>query len=851
MAGSHQTYLDKRNFDITSEPRDDVGKNLPRDPSGASLFVIQKHHARNLHYDFRLEMEGTLKSWAVPKGPSLDPSVKRLAVHVEDHPVSYAEFEGDIPKGQYGAGHVIVWDTGTWQPEGDPSEGYRKGKLKFSLRGKKLNGTWNLIRTRFKNSDKDHWLLIKEDDNEARDEQSYDVVEAEPDSVKDATNKRTRARKSTRTDKRKTVSASGSFPDTMTPQLATLVDREPPGRWIYEIKFDGYRLMARIKGNEVRLLSRNGHDWTDRLPEQAAALASLRLTDSWLDGEIVVLDHNNLPDFQALQNALKAGQSDDIIYFLFDAPWLNGVDMRAEPLLLRREALESVVDANPHRLLSFSQAFCGSDYESVYQSACNLALEGIIGKRPDSRYQSTRSQDWVKLKCRLRQEFIIVGYTQPNGSRRGFGALLLAVHADADSDELVYCGRVGTGFNDTQLEEIHGQLQKHRRKTSALNTVPPDAQRSEVTWLTPNQVCEVEFAQWTRDHLIRHAVFVSLREDKPAKDIVREQAASVGKSATSRPADSPATGSEKNQQKKSAKSDNKVAGVAISSGDRVIDTETSTSKMDLALFYQRIADHVLPHLKDRPVSLLRAPEGIAGEMFFQKHADRMSIPHIKQLDPDLDPGHAPLMEIDSKQALAGTVQMGAIEFHTWGSTTKTINKPDRIILDLDPDPALPWSAMIEATQLLLSVLDELELESFLKTSGGKGMHVVIPIARHMDWDNTKAFAKGISSFMARQIPERFVDKMGPKNRIKRIFIDYLRNSRGASTVAAYSVRARAGLPVSVPISRDELDDLESADQWSIHNLADRLAALKADPWGSYTNRQRISRKLWQRLGIKD
>lgn len=857
MAGSHQDYLEKRNFDITSEPRDDAGKTLRRDPSGAPLFVIQKHHARNLHYDFRLEMDGTLKSWAVPKGPSLDPDTKRLAVHVEDHPISYADFEGDIPKGQYGAGHVIVWDTGTWLPEGDPAEGYRKGKLKFELRGKKLHGAWNLIRTHFKNSDKDHWLLIKDEDESARSEENYDVLEAEPDSVKASTKPAARSsggKKTAPSPTRKIARKAARFPESMTPQLATLVEREPPGRWMYEIKFDGYRLLAKIRDGKVSLLTRNGQDWTSRMPAQAEALASLELEDSWLDGEIVVLDHNNLPDFQALQNAIKANHSDEIVYFLFDAPWLNGVDMRDKPLLQRREALEAVVTAHPHRLLSFSEAFSGSEYTSVYQSACDLALEGIIGKRADSPYQSARSPDWIKLKCRLRQEFIIVGYTAPKGSRRGFGSLLLAVYESADSNKLIYCGKVGTGFNDATLGEIHDRLQKHKRKTSPFGKEVPDMpRRAEIQWLSPTQVCEVEFAQWTRDHVIRHAVFVALREDKPAQQIVREHAAAIDTSGKPHSTGNRAKAADTKKSARAdhrpgpAKKDNKVEGVNISSADRIIDKVSGAHKIDLARFYLHIADYLLPHLKDRAVSLIRAPEGIDGEMFFQKHANRMSIPHIKQLDPALDPGHAALMEVASAQALAGTVQMGTIEFHTWGSMTQSIETPDRIILDLDPDPDLPWQAMIEATQLLLSVLDELGLESHLKTSGGKGMHVVIPIARHLDWDQAKAFAKSISSFMARQLPDRFVDKMGPKNRVNRIFIDYLRNSRGASTVAAYSVRARPGLPVSVPIAREELEDLESAAQWTIDNLPDRLETLNQDPWASYNNRQRIGLKLWQRL----
>ncbi|MDP2127756.1 MAG: DNA ligase D [Pseudohongiella sp.] len=807
MAAGQSDYTRKRNFDVTPEPRDVDAKQPRRATSGKLLFVIQKHHARNLHYDLRLELNGTLKSWAVPKGPSLDPDMKRLAVHVEDHPISYAKFEGDIPEGEYGAGHMIIWDTGIWKPEGDAQQGYLKGKLKFTLFGEKLSGAWNLIRTRFKDSDKDHWLLIKEEDSAARSSDDYDILEALPDSV----GKRSRKHP--------------SFPMAISPQLATLVSQQPAGNWLYEIKYDGYRVMTRITRGKANLFTRSGLDWTDRVSELAQVLASMGLTDSWLDGEIVVLDKNDLPDFQALQNALDRGQNSNIVYFLFDAPWLNGKDLRNAPLTERRDALEAVMAANPHPLLKFSEAFSADDYQSIYHSACKMALEGIIGKRADSPYRSTRNNDWVKLKCKLRQEFVIIGFTEPSGSREGFGALLLGVYSAGESQQLIYCGKVGSGFNDSQLKEIYKSLRKLGRKTTPLEQEPSDLTRgTTVHWVQPKQVCEVEFAQWTTGHLVRHAVFVSMREDKPATEIVRERAAHHS---------------------------NKVAGATISNPERVIDEKSGTQKIDLAAFYESIADWLLPHLKSRPVSLLRAPQGVSGEVFFQKHAENLSIPDVRHLDPSLDPGHDSLLEITSVKALIGSVQMGTIEFHTWGATKEHIEKPDRITLDLDPDPELPWQKMIEATQLLCSVLDELGLQYYLKTSGGKGMHIIIPVARHLSWDAAKQFAKGISQFMAKQLPDRFVDKMGPKNRINRIFIDYLRNSRGASTVTAYSVRCRPGLPVSVPVTRDELTDLSSAAQWHTGNLRERLQSLETDPWQGYENRQRITKKMYQRLGISE
>ncbi|NVZ53131.1 DNA ligase D [Pseudomonas sp. B6002] len=811
-------YNRKRDFKITAEP---AGNAPTRQRKTSALsFVIQKHDARNLHYDFRLELDGVLKSWAVPKGPSLDPSQKRLAVHVEDHPLSYGGFEGTIAPGQYGAGDVIVWDRGVWQPHEDPHKAYAAGKLKFTLIGEKLSGDWALVRTRLKGSgDKEQWLLIKEKDPQARPAADYDIVQAMPKSVlSDATvgKPKTRAKR-----EKKPI----TLPEQFTPQLATLVDRAPDGDWQYEIKFDGYRMLARILDGEVRLFTRNGHDWTERLPRQLKALQALKLKDSWLDGEVVSLNGDGLPDFQALQNAFDIGRSLDIVYYLFDAPFLGGVDQRKAPVEERRAALKSALSASRSKLLRFSEAFVANQRD-IIESACDLALEGVIGKRLGSPYVSSRNTDWIKLKCRLRQEFVIVGYTRPKGSRTGFGALLLAVN---DATGLVYAGRVGTGFDQASLKAIYAQLTSLECKASPLATPLNSTQARGVHWVEPALVGEVHFTEWTREGIVRQAAFVALRTDKPASQIIHEQprAAKSLKASNAKKTD---------------------AGVKITHPDRVIDPQSGTQKQQLAAFYEGVSDWLLPFLRHRPVSLLRAPEGIDGEQFFQKHAERLAIPHIKQLDPALDPGHARLMEIDSANALVGAVQMGAIELHTWGATSDKIETPDLFVLDLDPDPALPWKTMLEAAQLTLSVLDELGLDAFVKTSGGKGLHLVVPLARRDGWDTVKAFAKAIAQFMAQQLPERFTATSGPKNRVGKIFIDYLRNARGASTVAAYSVRARPGLPVSVPVSREELKTLRGAQQWTVANLQERLKGLKADPWSGYANRQKLSKKMWDKLG---
>ncbi|AUZ46515.1 DNA ligase D [Pseudomonas orientalis] len=838
MAKPLSEYNRKRDFGITAEP---AGKPSAGKRKACALsFVIQKHAARNLHYDFRLELDGVLLSWAVPKGPSLDPSQKRLAVHVEDHPLSYGGFEGSIPAGQYGAGDVIVWDRGIWQPHDDPHKAYAAGKLKFSLVGEKLTGDWTLVRTRLKGSgDKQQWLLIKEKDQQARPSAEYDIVEAQPASVlSDAVVGKSKTKPEAKAATKTTPKASArkqaaAVPEAFSPQLATLVDRAPEGDWHYEIKFDGYRILARIRGGEVRLFTRNGHDWTERLPRQVKALQALKLKDSWLDGEVVSLNGDGLPDFQALQNAFDIGRSLDIIYYLFDAPFLDGRDQREEPVEARRAALKSALSASKSKLLRFSEAFA-ANHRDIFESACDLALEGVIGKRAGSPYVSSRSADWIKLKCRLRQEFVIVGYTRPQGSRTGFGALLLAVN---DDTALVYAGRVGTGFDQASLKSIYAKLTALERTDSPLQKPLTSAQARGVHWVEPSLVGEVQFAEWTREGVVRQAAFVGMRTDKPAAQIIREQP------RTAKSVKAP-------KAKKTEKEVKPVKAMKITHPERVIDQQSGTQKQELAQFYADISESILPFLRNRPVSLLRAPEGIEGEQFFQKHSERMTIPHIKQLDKALDPGHARLMEIDSADALIGAVQMGTVELHTWGATTDKIETPDLFILDLDPDPALPWKSMLEAAQLTLSVLDEIGLQAFVKTSGGKGLHLIVPLARRDNWDTVKAFAKAIAQFMTQQLPERFTATSGPKNRVGKIFIDYLRNARGASTVAAYSVRARPGLPVSVPISRDELSDLRGAQQWTVANLHERLRDLKDDPWAGYANRQKISKQMWDKLGAK-
>ncbi|MEG1343179.1 MAG: DNA ligase D [Pseudomonas sp.] len=819
MSKPLQEYARKRNFDATPEP---AGKHTRgKQPAHALQYCIQKHDASHLHYDFRLELDGTLKSWAIPKGPSLDPKVRRLAVHVEDHPLDYANFEGHIPEGHYGAGDVIVWDRGVWIPEEDPHKAYAKGKLRFRLQGEKLSGIWNLFRTHLAGK-KEQWLLVKSDDAQARHQADYDVLAAEPDSVLSERTLIERKPRPASKPKAANNTLSGAkkaaLPTTLKPELAILVESPPEGDWRYEVKFDGYRILARIEDGEVRLFTRNGHDWTAKLPRQAKALARLDLQSAWLDGEMVVANEQGVADFQALQNAFDDARDEQIVYYLFDLPFLNGVDLRQCPLQQRRSALATVLEkADPERL-RFSADF-DEPVDSLLDSACKLGMEGLIGKRMDSHYSSRRSSDWIKLKCQQRQEFVIVGFTDPKGSREAFGALLLALH-DPDSGELRYAGKVGTGFNSTTLSHLHQRLAPLEVTRPQFSKPPQGTDAKGMHWLKPQLLAEVAYAQMTRDGVVRHSVFHGLRDDKPARAVGLEQPVKT-------PASTPA--------------------LHLTHPERIVDASSGISKRQVAEYYALVAPWILPHLKHRPVALVRAPDGLSGELFFQKNAAQLNIPGLESHDK-AEAGQA-LMIIDQADTLLGAVQMNTLELHTWNATAKDFDKPDRFILDLDPDPALPWKAMLEATQLTLALLDELGLQCFLKTSGGKGMHIVVPLTRRAGWDEVKAFSQAIVQHMAGLFPERLSAVSGPKNRVGRIFIDYLRNSKGATTVCAYSIRAREGLPVSVPIQREELTALKGANQWTLRNLGERLAE-GADPWAGYDQvRQSISKDLRRRLGL--
>ena len=829
-------YRAKRDFQITVEPKGKVGGSRKR--AGARLdatFVVQRHHASRLHYDLRLEIDHTLKSWAIPKGPSLDPKDKRLAVHVEDHPLEYASFEGNIPAKQYGAGDVITWDRGTWRADGDAADAYLAGKIKFELFGQKLRGHWTLVRTRLgaelsagaTAKPKENWLLIKEQDEAAKPAAQYDIITALPDSVnKSAAADRPSAKVIAKVIAKVTQEAATSskkparstLPASIQPQLAMLAAKAPDGDdWAYELKLDGYRILTRIDGaGQIRTFTRNGLDWSKKLGATVKALSLLGLRNCWLDGEIVVVGEDGKPSFQLLQNALAASQTQLVHYYLFDLLFEGGRDLRAQAWHARRAVLDALLATNKSPMLGLTQVH-EPPIHDLLKSVCHHGLEGLIGKRRDAPYQSGRSSAWIKLKCQQRQEFVIGGFTRPQGARTGLGALLLGVN---ENDSLRYVGRVGTGFDETRLAELHQSLKALEQKTSPFFNPPKRAGQNLVHWVKPTLVAEVSFAGWTGTGSIRHAVFRGLRGDKPAGQVIREVASKVtGVAAKKVPVD----------RNESVTTD---SGVVVTHAHRVLDASSGFTKLDVVRYYEKMASRMLPHLVNRPVAFLRVPDNIGAEQFFQKHLGKFAIAEALLL-PDLDPGHAPLIALNTQKAIVSAAQMNVVEFHTWNATARKMENPDRLIFDLDPDPALPWRKVVEAVKLTRTILQELHLVSFLKTSGGNGLHVVVPLAARHTWVTSKAFAKAVSQHLAKTIPSLFSAKLGPQNRIEKVFVDYLRNGRGSTTACAFSVRARPGLPVSLPISWQQLDELRASNEFNIVTAQALVEKQKKDPWADY------------------
>ena len=870
-------------------------------------------------------------------------------MHVEDHPIEYGTFEGTIPQGEYGGGTVMLWDRGSWEPLEDPRAGHQKGHLKFLLHGERLKGKWSLVRIGGRGSDGteegDNWLLIKgQDDYASKDDalaedtsvDSGRTMEEIAGSSKSAVwnSNREPAKKTSKVKERfakaaatarrpvpvasangrgsklKQSQSSNIDPSTCTharraaqpkeffPQLATLVSKVPAGQeWVHELKLDGYRLLCFLEDGKARLVTRNGNDWSHDFPTITWALERLPVKNAILDGEAVVLRPDGATDFQALQNAAKDRKlkTAAIRFFLFDLPYCEGFDLTRSPLVERKKVLKDLLTAAPKEsaeLLPYSEHVEGEGTK-VFKAACSHAMEGVVSKQADSPYEQRRTKSWLKTKCTYEQEFVIGGFSDPNNSRKGFGALLLGFY---EGDDLIYAGRVGTGFTDASLGSLHKQLAPLETSQAPFANPPRGYDAKGVHWVRPKLVAEVEFNEWTREGILRHPSFKGLRSDKNPEEIVREMPdraptadesagsvranssrrraanaktnGSVHVDAPSKASASPAAPTARTKRVSrrlakgkppsesdrgtnasstvsvtraaKAKAQIAVAGVNISNPNRVLYPEQGITKGELALFYESISDFALPHMSNRPLSLVRCPEGRQAQCFYQKHInDRMPA----------GIGGVPIREktttreyvyIKNLQGLIGMVQMGVLEIHPWGCRVDDIEKPDRLIFDLDPGPGVEWSQVIAGVKRLREMLKAVKLESFLKTSGGKGLHVFAPIARTVSWDQLKEFSEGIVIAMTKEEPTKYLTVMTKAKRKGKIFLDYLRNGRGATCVAAYSTRAREDAPVSTPIFWEELNSRLRPDKFTVRNLPDRLRSEK-DPWANFlTLRQTLT-----------
>ena len=797
MTGELGTYRHKRDFGRTPEPRGEVsGRSLP------GRFVIQKHDARRLHYDFRLEHAGVLKSWAVPKGPSLDPAEKRLAVETEDHPLDYGDFEGVIPAGEYGAGPVLVWDRGRWFPAGDVERGLRDGKLEFRLEGERLRGRWTLVRMRRDERGRANWLLIKGRDDEARSGASAEVVARWDDSV--LTGRDIGAIRSGTPPPGEPSTVGGAreapIPRRPSPQLATLVKTPPSGEgWLHEPKLDGYRLLVRIEDGEITSLTRAGNDWTDRFPGIAEAAARLRCQSAILDGEAVILDRRGISRFESLQRAISAGGA-DVLLVAFDLLYLDGWDLRGAALRDRKALLRPLVAGAG--MIRFGEHFAGAG-EAFFREACDLGLEGVVSKRAESTYEGKRSRRWLKSKCAIRATLPIVGFSEPSGSRPGLGALLLGSR-DAPGQPLRYAGKVGTGFSDATLVQLRARLERLERPTAAVSDPPRGAKVRGVHWIEPELSAEVELAEWTKQGIMRHPRFVGLAEPAPA----RPQSQKTGK----------------------------IQGVALSNPDKVLYPDSGITKRALAGYYEAVADLAVPHLRDRPLTLVRCPNGIEEGCFYQKQLGSGVLEAIKRIA--VKDESEPYSMIDDAAGLIALVQLGVLEIHAWGARAGDLERPDIVVFDLDPSEELPFGAVVEAALELRERLARLDLESFVRVTGGKGLHVVVPLIPGPGWDGVKGFAAALARYTARDDPDRFTAVMSKERRTGKIFVDYLRNTRESTAIASYSARARPGAPVALPVAWDDLDpEATRPPRYGVLEVPGLIAG-RPDPWADFEQARR-------------
>ena len=819
-------YVRKRDFARTPEPQPEPAGNA------AGAFVVQKHAARRLHYDLRLELDGVLKSWAVTRGPSLTVGEKRLAVRTEDHPVEYLDFEGNIPKGEYGGGSMIVWDRGRWRPEGDPHKGLTKGHLAFSLEGTRLKGRWQLVRVRPRAGEKtEPWLLIKSEDEFSRRVGEPEITEQETISpISGRTNEELAAGGELREDHKARATTAGRskivlpdiskirgarkglLPTFLEPSLASPCEKPPSGpKWVHEIKHDGYRMQVRIDGRTIQLFTRKALDWTNRFRSIVDALGKLGLGSALIDGEIVVEDATGISSLNNLQADLKAGRQDRLRYFLFDLLYCDGFDLTKAALLDRKDLLQHILAGLPQNVpIRFSEHL-ETDGPTMLAHSCRFGLEGIISKRKDLPYRPGRGEHWLKAKCMQGQEFVILGYVASTAARGAVGSLPLGYYSDG---QLVYAGRVGTGWSADLARSLRVELDRIKAKKPALCKSLPAGAEKGVSWAEPRLICGIEFRDWTHDGLIRQASFKGLREDKLPEDISLEA-----------------------PRRSKSRTYTDIAGVGLSHPERILWAEPGITKQGLADFYADIADWILPHVTGRVLSLLRCPSGTSAKCFFAKHPWSGLSDVVQRVGVG---EKQPMLAIDGLTGLMSFVQAGVAEIHPWGCRADQLGQPDRLIFDLDPGEDAPWEAVIEAAKELRDRLEICSLKSFVKTSGSKGLHVVVPVEPLVGWDKAKSFTASFAQAMARDRPDRYVATVAKRVRRGRIFIDYLRNDRGATAVAAYSTRALLPASVSTPLAWGELSEGLRSDHFTVDNLRHRLEFLKRDPWqGFFKIRQRI------------
>ena len=784
---SLRRYVEKRNFAKTPEPKGKIAS------ARRSIFVVQKHRASHLHYDFRLELDGVLKSWAVPKGPSMDPRVKRMAIEVEDHPVEYAMFEGQIPDGEYGAGHVIVWDIGRWTAPRGAAEQLRKGRIEFELHGEKLKGRWLLVRTKTSSSaHRAGWLLIKRSDRWAARE---DLAVTRPESVVsgltiDELMEGRRSRKRKSLPRPRARARPRRFPAAFVPpQLATLASEPPDGDdWVHELKFDGYRAICRMEEEMIGVRTRSGLDWSGKFPWLVRECRKLPVASATIDGEIVALvsdEADARPSFSSLQAALSGGTDRDLVYYAFDLLSVDGEDLRELPLVDRKKRLKALVERAGSDRIRYSEHWKTAG-RRMLRASCGMKMEGIVSKRADAPYASGRSKDWIKTKCSRRQEFVIGGFATDAGSSRGFRSLLLGSYVDG---KLVYAGRVGTGFGASARRELAERMRKHAARRSPFSG-RVSGFGDDLHWLEPALVAEIEYAEKTADGILRHASFKGLREDKPAEEVVAEEPMST----------------------------------QLTNPGRVLWRNPGITKRDLASYYETIEPLLMPHLKSRPLALLRCPDGFGSGCFFQKHGEREII-GAEGIDDVLK-----------------LVQMSALELHAQGCRLPAADLPDLMVFDLDPAEGLAWRAVVTAALELRETLSHLGLESFVKTTGGKGLHLHVPVKPVYSWPEIKSFTKAIATRLAMAEPDRFTASISKAKRKGRIFIDYLRNGEGATAVAPYSPRAKDGAPVAMPVAWRDLARIESPAELSLREARASVRKRRTDPWKDFfsSRNQRIA-----------